>query len=225
VQLINFEFNGPRTMRVPDGDIYLSCAQDIIEGRSYPLPPKNDWLVRCVVDLGAHAGEFTLMAGIRWPEAKIVAYEPQPDLAELCRENCEHNGVPVEVHAQAVSDSSGTLPLYYSEIGSVASSLCTGTGRDGQEATACQLVEVVDIKDVLTKCSPDVLKLDVEGVELLILQRIDPDFLGIIPYIYAEFHQEYIRLEIERMLLPTHELSYARIPCARQGEVLYTRRK
>jgi len=225
VQQVNFEFNGPRALLIPDGQIYLDCAQDIIEGRSYPLPPKDDWPVRCIVDLGAHAGEFTVMAGIRWPKARLVAYEPQPDLAELCRQNCEQNGVPVEVHAQAVSDQAGTLPLFYSEIGSVASSLCAGKDRDGNTATACQLVEVEDARYAIALHGPDVLKLDVEGVELRILQRIDPAFLRIIPYIYIEFHSEAIRLEIERLLIGTHELAYARIPCARQGEVLYRKRK
>lgn len=223
MQQVNFEFNGPRALLIPDGQIYLDCAQDIIEGRSYPLPPKDDWPVRCIVDLGAHAGEFTVMAGIRWPEARLVAYEPQPELAELCRQNCELNGVPVEVHAQAVSDEAGVMPLFYSEIGSVASSLCAGKDRDGNTATACQMVEVVSALELLS-LFPDVLKLDVEGVEWRILNQIKPH-LDRIAYIYVEFHNEEMRLWIEELLIGTHELAYARIPCARQGEVLYRKRK
>lgn len=220
MQTITFEFNGAHSLTVPDGDLCVGCARDIIEGRSYPLPVEDDFEVRTVVDLGAHAGEFTLMATVRWPRADIVAFEPQPDLAELVRQNCPQ----AHVYDSAVDESaSEATPLYYSELGSVASSLFPGKDVDGNVANAHQLVKVTDARAVAA-WRPDVLKLDIEGAELRVLKRIQ-DELPKIAYIYLEFHSEDIRVAIDRLLIETHCLAYARIPGPTQGEVMYRRRR
>jgi tRNA1(Val) A37 N6-methylase TrmN6 len=54
-----------------------------------------------VVDAGAATGAVGLMVAMREKKARLVFIERDPDLAALCRRNCERNGVDARV---AVAD-------------------------------------------------------------------------------------------------------------------------
>ena len=223
MQFIQFEFDGPRTMVVPDGSMALACAMEIINGHCYPFPKEAEPDVKCVVDLGAHAGEFTTMAALRWPQAKLYAYEPNKEVATLCVWNLDETKHPDwKVIAKAVDEKGGKGKLYFSEYGSVAYSLFPGQDREGRQATAGMSVTVAPASEI-AKLKPDVLKLDIEGAEERVLWAMKPS-LHTIRRIYVEFHGESLRLSIEKLLIPTHRLAYARIVSADQGELMYLRR-
>ncbi|KAB0264482.1 tRNA1(Val) (adenine(37)-N6)-methyltransferase [Microvirga brassicacearum] len=57
-----------------------------------------------VLDIGAATGAVGLMAANRVPHADYVFVERDPDLAGLCRFNCETNGVPAHVAVADVLD-------------------------------------------------------------------------------------------------------------------------
>jgi tRNA1(Val) A37 N6-methylase TrmN6 len=50
-----------------------------------------------VIDVGASTGAVGLMAALREKKARFVFVERDPALADLCRRNCEHNGVQGQV--------------------------------------------------------------------------------------------------------------------------------
>lgn len=223
---INFDFNGPRSIVIPDGQIYEDCAKDIIEGRSYPLPVSGvGEHVKCVVDLGAHAGEFTIMAAARWPGAVVYAYEPNPQVLPLLKANCEAYYTQIAVIPKAVDVKARRDKLYFSGLGSVAASVVMPA--DFLKPTPDHEWSGVDVDiagpEEVANRRPDVLKIDIEGPEGLVLRCLG-DSLDGIWRIYVEFHHEDIRLDIEHTMLPTHRLEYARILQGNQGELMYEHR-
>ena len=64
----------------------------VLLAASAPVEPGD-----IVADVGASAGVVGLMVAVRQPAARFVFVEREKDLAELCRFNCERNGVQGEI--------------------------------------------------------------------------------------------------------------------------------
>lgn len=222
MKTVTFEFCGTHHLEIPDGKIYQDCTEDIIRCRSYPLPKTDAGpKVRSVVDLGAHAGEFTVMAAVRWPQATIYAYEPNPQIIPYLQSNCRPYQ-NIEIRTRAVDVKARRDKLYFNDIGSVAATVVNpGNAPPG---TYYSYVEIeIDGPEAVLALKPEVLKIDIEGPEGLLLAAMRPGLENIYR-IYVEFHHENIRQHIERLLIPTHTLEYARILQSRQGELMYVRR-
>jgi FkbM family methyltransferase len=223
MQSISFDFCGRHVeLLLPDGDRYRTAAEDVLRGLAYPIPANDEGPpLRTIVDLGAHAGEFTIMAAARWPSATVHAFEPNP----LILPNLHHNCKPftnVVIHEQAIDAQPRRGKLYWTAWGSLVGTVISPS----DPALAAQLNSAeVDIlgPDAVTALAPDILKIDIEGPEGMILQSMG-EAVSRIRRIYIEFHDESIRKYLEQILQPTHSLAYARIPEARQGEVMYLKR-
>lgn len=218
---LQFEFNGTHEITVPATTLCIGCARDVIEGRSYPLPVIDQSHVRCVVDLGAHTGEFTVMAALLWSQAQVHAYEPNPEILPFLRHNCQPFS-NITIHPQAVNASGGLRKLYLSRLGSVAGSLVPGMCPNGEPATASLQVTSVPASEI-SALKPDVLKVDIEGLEIEVLAAVR-ESLPEIERIYVEFHSEQGRKLLDRLLDRTHALTQGRIATAEQGELMYLRR-
>lgn len=65
-----------------------------------------------VVDIGAHIGEYTLIAAyLVKPSGMVYAIEPQPECVNYIRQNCEINGLKkmYKVYQLAAGDLSGSV--------------------------------------------------------------------------------------------------------------------
>jgi len=115
------------------------------------------------VDVGAHAGEYTLLAAALG--ATVHAFEANPALAGLVRANAARNGLPgVTVHACAASDRDGEVRFLVRRDPALSS---VGSGRQGDGAeVAARAVRL----DGLGLPRVDVMKIDVEGAELAALR-------------------------------------------------------
>jgi FkbM family methyltransferase len=119
----------------------------------------------CFLDVGAHAGFFTLLGSrLVGPEGKVVAFEPLPENLKFLRLHLGANRIEnVTVLDAAVSDSQGVA--YFAEGRN------THTGElspDGQIR-----VRTVKLDELLADGiipAPNVIKIDVEGAELRVLQ-------------------------------------------------------
>ena len=111
-----------------------------------------------IVDCGANIG-----AGSRWfagqfPNAQIVAVEPEPANAQMCRMNC--SDIRVEVIEAAIGSLAGSVSL----VTEGKESLAIQTMRSSTGA-----VPVVTINDIVAanaeNCTPFLVKIDIEGFE------------------------------------------------------------
>lgn len=135
-----------------------------------------------VCDIGAHIGLLTLAAAKRvGPSGRVFAFEPAPDIVRTLRNHVRFNGYErtVDVVNAVVGDVTGTTPFYV-----YGDSMSASLGRDNldvlspQRLTDPQLkaVEVTmpstTLDDFARKrtVEPDLLKIDVEGAELLVLR-------------------------------------------------------
>ena len=163
-----------------------------------------------VLDIGANVGSFSAWASQRWPGCKIFAFEPLSTNFESLKKN--------------------TLPLPNVQLFNLAvgtpgiKRLYLGKNNCG-EGSFFQMGEQQDVYEEVQSISPkqlptgNILKLDVEGSEVMILSglpKIDYDA------IMLEWHGEESRREIDR-LLPNYTLVGAECRLAHRGVVKYMR--
>jgi FkbM family methyltransferase len=121
-----------------------------------------------VVDIGANVGFYTLAAARAvGPQGRVLAFEPEPRNCERIRRNLEANGHHnVTLCQMAVSDRSGRARLFLGSDCGIHSLL-----RERASGEALE-VEVVSLDDYLERhdLTPDLIKIDAEGVELQVLR-------------------------------------------------------
>ena len=110
-----------------------------------------------IVDLGANIGASALWYAMAYPDARVVAVEPDRSNADLCRRNTAgHN---VEVLTAAV----GATPGYVSVSGDDEEKWATRTARDDHGSTRICLVN--DIVSEVPNATLFIVKVDIEGFE------------------------------------------------------------
>ena len=112
------------------------------------------------VDVGAHIGSVNSEVSRHCPSVSLVAIEPIPDKALHLRRKFPR----AEVHNCALSDRDGEVTFYVDSASSAYSSLA----RHSLASTAIT-VEVKRLDQIVTT-GVDVIKIDVEGAELGVLQ-------------------------------------------------------
>lgn len=140
---------------------------------------------RCL-DLGAHKGAYThWLSKATGPTGRVVAVEPQPELAE--RLQSVMSGRPwVSVEWAGISDATGTGRLDIR--GASASHGASLTGLDGEVARTID-VPTYTVADVMGKHGLDgveFIKIDVEGHEIATLTAAQEVLLEHRPTVLCE---------------------------------------
>ncbi|MBK9475631.1 MAG: FkbM family methyltransferase [Tetrasphaera sp.] len=133
--------------------------------------------VSTVLDVGANVGMFSIWAATQWPQARIVAFEPDPTNVATMRHGLAVSGVSVDLIDAAAGITHGTV-TFVGELG--GGSHIAAVGERGIS------VPMVDLFDYLAEA--DFLKLDIEGGEWPILA--DPRLAESGPLVIAmEYHR------------------------------------
>lgn len=126
------------------------------------------------LDVGAHFGEYTLMASRQVGESGHVhAFEPQTDICALLERNVALNKAGnVTVNVCAVADRDGETAFW--ERREPASSSLEATVPGGPDSDVARVVTVpvrsIDAYCDEKGCVPELIKVDVEGAEQLVLR-------------------------------------------------------
>lgn len=141
--------------------------EEVFINNAYDLDQVN-FSPDVVIDCGAFEGYFSLQVSARYPDAKVVAFEPNEDNFAGLLANLERNGLQIDARREAVSTRNGTASFSGGGCGGRLASDAE-KGRDG-------LVTTVDLRDVIARMSPHrlLLKIDVEGEELAVLPAVVP---------------------------------------------------
>jgi FkbM family methyltransferase len=125
-------------------------------------------------DVGAHIGEYALLASRRvGPSGEVHAFEPQPTTLALLKNNVEVNGLRnVRLNGCAVSDRNEEVDFGVRAEPSLSSIVreVAGLGGDGLLCSMKVRSRTLDSYCQECGCWPDLIKIDVEGAELLVLQ-------------------------------------------------------
>lgn len=168
---------GGFVLRVTDGpNTYMQYKDELVR-RSYAFTSGRDEPV--VIDGGANIGMFTLATLRDHPRARITAFEPDPSVLALLRENLDRNGAG---HVTVVNAALG------SEDGEM------GFTPDGQAggmlvaAATPMRVRVERLSRYIDR-EVDFLKLNIEGAELDVLRELrDSGRLGQVRSMVIEYH-------------------------------------
>ena len=132
----------------------------------------------CVLEIGANVGYFTLvLAQLVGAGGRVAAFEADPDLAQIVRENIEMNGFHrhAAVHAQAVSDGGAEELTFYRAIrhrgnGSLLAIEQTPHNPEGEREAIVVPATTIDAFARSAGITPTAIKIDAEGAEPAILR-------------------------------------------------------
>jgi FkbM family methyltransferase len=189
------------TFRYRNRSEFELLSREIFEGDEYGFAcDRSDPLI---LDCGSHIGLSVAWFKRRFPEARIIAFEPDPENFRLLQANVALNGFEgVELLNVAISTVQGTARFFgdFDDPAPMASAHSLREEWGTQRSDQCILVNTVPLADYLT--GPiDYLKLDIEGMETEVMGSIAPQ-LHLVRAMGLEFHGTGARAEAdERELL------------------------
>jgi FkbM family methyltransferase len=145
-----------------------------------------------VIDIGANAGFFTLLAATRVRESgRVLAFEPIPAVRAALETNIKLNGVHwVSLHGTALSNAAGTLTMYEGPRNHRGLSSLRPLDR----AAATHIVAVKRLDDWLPVLDRvKLIKLDVEGAEQHVVEGMAALISRDMPYIVVEVTDAYLQ--------------------------------
>ena len=158
--------------------------------------------IRVAVDLGASWGVATRMMRSRWPQARIVAFEPDPSRFSYLARNCP----AVDCRRDAVVGFADDPVRRVRGVG-----FCAPWRATPEEVfTEAILQNPISAHKALAGIEfIDLLKIDVEGFELGIFQEMDEmGLLARTRRIVGEWHFPNVREGISGVLARTHHLVF-----------------
>ncbi|SNZ06774.1 methyltransferase, FkbM family [Natronoarchaeum philippinense] len=143
-------------------------------------------------DIGANVGTHSCFAG--QVAGNVVAFEPHPETARRLEDNLDRNGVSATTYQLALSDHRGTSQLVLPE----ETSSDIGSGEFSILETEAEVtswtVDVIPGDSLIDRDdlpSPDVVKIDVEGAELQVIEGLSTA-LADARVVYCEVHPQHI---------------------------------
>ena len=166
---------GPRPVRLPSDKGSKNAFIDILLDDCYrlqSLPP----CIGSVLDVGAHAGLFSLAARMRWPSARIHAYEPNPMMQGFVNQQAAIGDF--QVFHEAVGFAEGNVSI---DLGEDSVHTRTRTNEKGDISCVALATAVSRLGGRV-----DLIKMDCEGAEWELLQ--DGTSWNGIKHLAMEYH-------------------------------------
>lgn len=140
-----------------------------------------------VYDIGANAGLYTVFCAVM-TEAMIHAFEPVPSNATLLQENLALNNTNATIHRIAVGDVDTEVQLTRPDTLSHGTTKVVSQESGGEIIAEQRSIDSLVASDVPP---PNVMKIDVEGYELRVVDGMG-DVLETRPprTIFIELHEE-----------------------------------
>ncbi len=153
-----------------------------------------------IIDCGANIGLSIIYLKTRFPQARILAFEPDETNFKLLEENIRTFGFSdVILKKEAVWTENTTLR--FSESGTMSSKI------DQSGNTGLKTVRATRLKDLMNE-PIDFLKLDIEGAEYAVLNDIHP-VLSMVKSLFVEYHGLFSQLnELSEMLERVREQGF-----------------
>ncbi len=172
---LSIRINGLR-IKAPDALSFVFMYDEIWLRRIYEIQNINDRPY--IVDAGANIGLSVLFFKRQYPNADIIAFEPDPTIHAYLLENLKNNGVQNTRVIQKALWNSETELSFHSE------------GADGgylSEAASNGVAVRTERLSVYLNRVVDLLKIDIEGAEHTVLEEIE-HCLGYVKQIFVEYH-------------------------------------
>ncbi len=145
-----------------------------------------------VYDIGANIGFFSLLAArMTGPEGKVVAFEPAPECATSVRANATLNGLGAQIQVVEAAVGADAHRERLLVVADQSWSHLESRGEHPQTTEEVE-VEVLTIDTLVAGGEippPDVVKIDVEGSELDVLNGMRQTLIEHRPVLIVELHE------------------------------------
>jgi FkbM family methyltransferase len=142
-----------------------------------------------IVDCGANAGYSSIFFLKHFPHARVIALEPDPPNAALCRKNLQQYGDRAIVLEKALWGS--VTELTFVEETRVPGEEWGVQVRPCEPSTSSRKVEAIDVPDLMASTnveSIDLLKIDIEKSETEVFRCNPSRWLHLVRNIAIELH-------------------------------------
>ena len=140
-------------------EIFLQSAYDLRQVKFEP---------EVVLDCGAHIGIFSLLTRSAFPQARLMAFEPNPQNIQQLKQLIAFNRLDMKLIESAISTEAGEM---FFRASNSHSGRLLQTDGDG-----AYKVQTIDFSETLKQIRPAslLLKMDIEGGEREVLPAIMP---------------------------------------------------
>lgn len=193
------------TLKCLKTDFYISqslaCGkvyeQETIE--AFILPNLDIRKPRTILDIGAHVGSHTLVYAKKYPDARVLSFEPQSPMYDMLVQNMQDNFLyNVTAHHVAVGHILGSVSMHWCiEDGPNNNEIVEYATTDYYNYGGMSLGvggEVIDMitVDSLQLDTCDFMKIDVEGAEPLVLHGAKETIERCTPILFFEWNHKTI---------------------------------
>lgn len=192
----NFIYKNKKFVFHADSRVDLAALYEIFVKEEYVFDYKisDSQNTEVILDLGANIGDTAIFYSILFPEAKIFAIEPNPNVLEKLEKNAKQ--FPnIKICKCAISDTTGKINLDFGD-----SHLGSSINTREQNTNSVE-VDVYNLRDFCEKEKidrVDILKFDIEGAEEYLLKS---DFIktNVVQFV-GEMHDDLVTTLIQPML-------------------------
>ena len=168
-------------IRINDGPNLCVLFKDVFCRKIYHFDAARDDPV--ILDCGSNIGMSILYFRYVWPQARITAFEPDPEVLPYLRDNLVRNGLTDVRLIEAALGAGASDQTFYAD-GKYSSTLVKAAAEKAA-CTTCT-VSTTRLRDHLTE-SIDFLKMNIEGAEWDVLADSE-DRLARVRAMAIEYH-------------------------------------
>ncbi len=150
--------------------------QEIFLDQTYHFSTKNDKPL--IIDAGANIGLSTLYFKRLYPNAKIICFEPNPEVFKLLQNNISHNNLKdvTLINSALSAQNNISRNFYLDNANGKHDTLGASLYHHWVERENCEIDEIsvntTNLADYINQ-QVDYLKMDIEGSEFEVLASID----------------------------------------------------
>lgn len=148
-----------------------------------------------VVDVGGNIGWFSLIsAALVGPSGQVHAFEPLPANVKRFQANIGENGFKhITIHEMGAGDSEGQFEIYSFDTGADDRHMLASLRpvMDGGKKIACRVRRIDDELQGVQSCK--VMKLDIEGAEVMAIRGGSEFIRTRKPHIIVEFNADTLK--------------------------------
>ena len=176
----SFKYNGLHFL-FPDANSFVFMYKELFKKEIYRF--KTAKTKPYIIDCGANIGMSVVYAKRQYPNARIIAFEPEKKIATYLEKNLKANNIDdVEIVDKAVWKEH-TVLKFISEGADANRISSINKDANGQEEVE---VETVLLSEYINE-EVDLLKLDIEGAEIEVVREIEPK-LKHVNHLFIEYH-------------------------------------
>jgi 31-O-methyltransferase len=166
-------------------DIFI---QNCYTRQNFYIPKPTD----TVLDVGANIGVFAIYLTWRAPGIKVHCFEPSTDARSRLIQNVRHNRLEgmVHAHAYAIFNARCRRALWNGPSTSLNSFFCPSSLSADPSCEEVECIPLTAALDYTQAETIDLVKIDVEGSELEILEGVTTNEWRRIRKLAIEFHED-----------------------------------